>query len=134
MKGAVNLDEFHLALVAGKDRQRCVSDVLAVHRIRIRRFGRYRRRPVSSGVPETFHDVFRFDARPHHCANFGELRANVGQLDCQRLLRTVDFVGALDQTELFLREGGAGFRAVGQAAIALRATSGFDHVRFSYAA
>jgi hypothetical protein len=74
----VNLDEFHRALVAGEDGERGVSDVLAVHRICIRRFGRNRRRAVSAGVPKALDDVFWFDARPHHRAEFGELRANVG--------------------------------------------------------
>jgi hypothetical protein len=134
MKGAVNLDEFHRALVAGEDRERGVSDVLSVHGKRVRRFGGNRRRAISSRVPEAFDDVFRFDARPHHGAEFGELRANVGELDRQRSLFLVDVAGALDQLELLLREGGALYGTVRQAAIALRPTSGFDHVRFSYAA
>jgi hypothetical protein len=33
-------------------------------------------------------------------------------LDCQRLLLLVDFDGAFNQLELFLREGGTGLRTV----------------------
>jgi len=91
----MNLDELHRAAVPRKHCESGESQVSAVRGIRIRRFGWYRRRSVSSGVPKAAHDVFRFDAWPHDDAYLRELRTDFRKFDGERLLGVVDVARAL---------------------------------------
>ncbi len=131
MQGTMNLDKLHRSFVTSEDRQRREANVFAVHGKRVRCFRRDWRRPVSARVTKGSDDVVRFDARPHDGAELGELCANVCELDRQRLLRRVDFLGHLDKGLLFFCECGLFGRTVRETAVSLRVPSGFDHRGFS---
>jgi len=123
----MNLDELHRAAVPRKHREGGESQVSAEGGIRVRRFGRYRRRAVPSGVPKAAHDVFWFDAWPHDDAYLCERRSDFREFDGERLLGVVDVARSFQKFELLVDERGALLGAERRTAIALRATGRHDH-------
>ncbi len=125
----MDLDEFHRSAVASEDREGGGAQVAAVQRIGVRCFGRDRRRTVAPGGAEAADDVVRFDARPHHDAPLGELRADRGEFAGESLLRGIDVSGAFEE----LVDGEQVFGAFGsrhrEPAVTRRDAGGDDHAR-----
>jgi hypothetical protein len=66
------------------------------------------------------HDVLRIDARPHHDAHLGELRAHLAELFREQLLRRVELRRPIEQCGASCMKGVELTPAVGDASIARR--------------
>lgn len=118
----MDLHERHGSCCSDEDREDDRTQVLATDPQRIGRFRWDWRRSVHARVAKASHDVLRFDARPHHSAEVGELGAHLCQLDGQCLLRGIELVCAIEQRLLFGSVAGSFGWAVRQPAVSVRLT------------
>jgi hypothetical protein len=94
---AVDLDERHRALVLGEDGERGGAEMLPGERVGVGRDGRDGGRTAAAALPKAVDDVLGVDPRPHDDAELGQARANLGEVDGQRLLRGVELGRLIEQ-------------------------------------
>ena len=123
----MDFDERHRALVHRQDRERDVADVFSLDGVGVAGNRRDGRRALHARVAKAVDDVFRFDSRPHHDADFGQLRADLGELVGEGALCGVELRRTLQQSVALDVEASALLGATRKAAIALRKASFGDH-------
>jgi hypothetical protein len=108
MQLPVDFDECHRPLVDREDRQRGGAQILADERSRGGGDGRDGWWSAAVREAEAVDDVLGIDPRPHRDPQFGELRADLAELDGQGLLSTIDHRRLREQLRA-LRVKGGGF-------------------------